>query len=81
MRREIFEKKLEKFVPVSDTVKVVFQEEFPQYKADIKEQGFNEFFYDLADGASSGDKKGLLELLELVWESGHNEGLLEGTTC
>jgi hypothetical protein len=64
---------LGKYVPESDVVKAVFEDMHPTW--DFTD--WNKAVFTLVDRALTGDKDALMDLLELVYLSGHNEGMLD----
>ncbi len=63
---------LQKYVPPSDMVKMVFQEMHP----DFDFTDWDKAVVTLVDRALVGDKNALMDLLELTFMSGMNEGEL-----
>jgi hypothetical protein len=61
---------LQKYVPESDTVKMVFASMHP----DFDFEDWDKAVFTLVDRALVGDKDALMNLLELTFMSGINEG-------
>jgi len=63
---------LQKYVPGSETVKMVFADMHP----DFDFSDWDKAVFTLVDRALAGDKDALMDVLELVYLSGLNEGEL-----
>ena len=61
-----------KYVPESDMVKTVFEEVIGK-----KIDNWNEEILKLGNLALAGDTESLMNLLELTYLNGHNEGFIE----
>jgi hypothetical protein len=64
---------LQKYIPASDMVKMVFNNMHPTFEF----QDWDKAVFTLADRALTGDKDALMDLLELTYLNAHNEGVLE----
>jgi hypothetical protein len=66
---------LQRYIPESDTVKMVFEEMHPDW--DFSD--WDKAVFTLVDRALTEDKDALMNLLELVYLNAHNEGMIEAT--
>ncbi len=67
---------LRTYIPPSDTVKSIYANMHPEEDFD----SWGEAIENMISKALSGDKDTLFNLFELIYLSGHNEGMLESAS-
>ncbi len=79
MLRGQLQDELDKYIPKSDMVKKVLLDGKPTATNIVAKEGWGEYLAQLADDVESGDRRSLVELLEIVYYGAHNEGMIEAT--
>ncbi len=72
---------LKQYIPESDQVKITFAELHPEEDFSDWDATLNSLICKaVGEDGKAGDNKVLLDLLDLAFTSGHNEGMLESIT-